>query len=226
MKKMITLGLIIVLIMSLIQWCNFNEKRVYGSETVEVDANDISDKLIRFHVLANSDSESDQKLKLKVRDEVLKYISPKLKDSNSIDESRKILLDNDGKIKQIAEQVIRNNGYKYKVVTMLSRENFPVKNYGNITLPQGNYEAYRILIGDAKGQNWWCVMFPPLCFVDITKGQLAYKETEDEMKKVLSDEQVKGLTQSSKKDEKEKDKTKIIFKFKIKELIDELIKKM
>ncbi len=77
--------------------------------------------------------------------------------------------------------------------TTLTRENFPVKEYGNIVLPQGEYEAYRILIGEGKGQNWWCVMFPPLCFIDVTKGQVAYDETEKKMKDVLSEEEFKSV---------------------------------
>ncbi|WP_123052703.1 stage II sporulation protein R [Clostridium sp. JN-1] len=154
---------------------------------------DISSKIIRFHVIANSDLKSDQQLKLKVRDSVLKYIQPKLKNCKSIDESRKILLANDDKINKIARDVVRENGYNYEVKTMLSNENFPVKTYGNITLPQGNYEAYRIIIGSGKGQNWWCVMFPPLCFVDITKGEASYEQTEKDMKKVLTEEEYKSI---------------------------------
>jgi stage II sporulation protein R len=146
----------------------------------------IEDKLIRFHVIANSDKAEDQALKLKVRDKVLEYIAPKLRDSSNIEESRNILKQNDRSINEIAQEIIKENGFSYNVVTMLTKENFPVKTYGNITLPQGEYEAYRIIIGSGKGQNWWCVMFPPLCFIDITKGEVSYKETEKAMKQVLS----------------------------------------
>jgi stage II sporulation protein R len=149
----------------------------------------ISSKLIRFHILANSDSKADQELKMAVRDQVLDYMTPKLKNSRSIEESRNIIKNNDKAIKEIAERVIRERGYNYQVSTVLSVENFPIKAYGNITLPQGKYEAYRILIGSGKGQNWWCVMFPPLCFVDLTKGNIAEKETEAAMRKVLNDEE-------------------------------------
>lgn len=147
---------------------------------------DIASKIIRFHVIANSDTKEDQALKLKVRDKVLEYIQPKLKYSKSIDESRKIISDNNSEIINIANRVVKENGYNYLVKTTLSHENFPIKTYGNITLPQGKYEAYRIIIGSGKGQNWWCVMFPPLCFVDITKGEVSYKQTEKEMRQVLS----------------------------------------
>jgi stage II sporulation protein R len=159
----------------------------------------IEEKLIRFHVIANSDNIHDQNLKLKVRDKVLEYIAPKLKDSKSIEESRKILNANDEKIISIALKVIKDNGYNYDVKTTLSKEKFPIKTYGNITLPQGEYEAYRIIIGSGRGQNWWCVMFPPLCFVDITKGEVSYKETENSMKKVLSEEEYEAVDNTKEK---------------------------
>lgn len=170
----------------------------------------IEQKLIRFHVIANSDNVNDQNLKLKVRDKVLEYIAPKLKDSKSIEESRKIINANDEKIISIALKVIKDNGYDYDVKTTLSKEKFPIKTYGNITLPQGEYEAYRIIIGSGKGQNWWCVMFPPLCFVDITKGEVSYKETEKSMKQVLSEEEYEAVDNTKDKtisDVNAKDKT-------------------
>ncbi|MBU3157396.1 stage II sporulation protein R [Clostridium estertheticum] len=176
---------------------------------------DVASKLIRFHVIANSDDKIDQNLKLKVRDSVLKYISPKIVDCKNIKESRKIINNENKNIKKIAERVIKENGFKYSVATSLSEEYFPVKTYGNITLPQGKYEAYRIIIGTGKGQNWWCVMFPPLCFVDITKGNVSYEKTEKEMKTVLSDDEYKMVdnTVSSKK---------IIVKFKLGEIFTKL----
>ncbi|MDK0625311.1 stage II sporulation protein R [Clostridium perfringens] len=170
----------------------FNTRQDLGF-TEENIVEDISEKLIRFHVLANSDSDIDQDLKLRVKDEVLKYISPILNESQSLEESREILKREDKNIIKIAEDYIKSQGFDYTVETTLTRENFPVKEYGNIVLPQGEYEAYRILIGEGEGQNWWCVMFPPLCFIDVTKGQVAYDETEKKMKDVLSEEEFKSV---------------------------------
>ncbi|GAA0065249.1 MAG: stage II sporulation protein R [Clostridium perfringens] len=170
----------------------FNTRQALGV-TEENIVEDISEKLIRFHVLANSDSDIDQDLKLRVKDEVLKYISPILNESQSLEESREILKREDKNIIKIAEDYIKSQGFDYTVETTLTRENFPVKEYGNIVLPQGEYEAYRILIGEGEGQNWWCVMFPPLCFIDVTKGQVAYDETEKKMKDVLSEEEFKSV---------------------------------
>jgi stage II sporulation protein R len=169
------------MIIGLIYW-DFNQQSISALES-------ISHKIIRFHVIANSDTTTDQALKLKVRDTVLEFVEPKLRDSKSIEESRRILKENDTEIKSISENIIKENGYNYTVVTELDNENFPVKTYGNITLPEGEYEAYRIIIGSGEGHNWWCVMFPPLCFTDITKGEVAYEETEEEMKEYLTDEE-------------------------------------
>lgn len=213
-----------------------NGKNIYEQVSVE----DISSKLIRFHVIANSDNEKDQNLKLKVRDKVLEYIQPLLKDSKDIEESREILKRENGKILEIAREVIKENGYNYSVESTLSKEYFPVKTYGNITLPQGEYEAYRIMIGTGEGQNWWCVMFPPICFVDITKGEIAYEETEEEMKRVLDDKEFNMVDNTHSKDinakkvEENKDNSgnivdntkdnNIVIKFKIGDIFKKLFK--
>lgn len=182
-----------------------------------VNESEISDKLIRFHVIANSDTVEDQALKLKIRDKVLAYMSPKLSKSSSINESRVIIKNNDNEIKKIAQQVVKSNGYDYSINSSLDRENFPIKTYGNITLPQGNYEAYKIMIGQAKGQNWWCVMFPPLCFVDISKGEVSYKETEREMKSVLTPEEYRAIDNTDKYHN-----NKIQIRFKILDIINSI----
>ncbi|MFL0267173.1 stage II sporulation protein R [Candidatus Clostridium radicumherbarum] len=191
-------------------WSGFSVKGLKANNVNSMSLqNSIENKIIRFHVIANSDKAEDQALKLKVRDKVLEYIAPKLKTSKSIEESRQILMQNDTNIQKIADKVIKDNGYSYKSVTMLSKEDFPVKTYGNITLPQGEYEAYRIIIGNGSGQNWWCVMFPPLCFIDITKGEVSYKETEKAMKEVLSQNEYEEVdnTNSLSKDGKEEKNT-------------------
>lgn len=227
----ISILIIIFMEITLLSTGNLSKTSVYSSDMVDgvsAESDDefvarISTKLIRFHVIANSDSKDDQNLKLKVRDKILQYISPKLKNSSSIEESRNILKDNDEEVKKIALQCIKDNGYNYSVKTTLGRENFPVKTYGNITLPQGNYEAYRIIIGSGSGKNWWCVMFPPLCFVDITKGQIAYDKNEKEMKRVLNDDDYKRIDNEDKSSDKD---DKIVYTFKIKEVIDEIVNKL
>jgi stage II sporulation protein R len=204
MKKFVLTSVAIIIIISIA----LNTNNISG----KASQSDVAGKLIRFHVIANSDDKVDQELKLKVRDAVLEYVSPKLINSKSIEESRVIINSEDKNIKKVAQMVINKNGFKYSADTTLSEEYFPVKTYGNITLPQGEYEAYRILIGSGRGQNWWCVMFPPLCFVDITKGEVAFEETESDMKSVLSDEEYELIDNT-------KDNKEIIVKFKIMEIL-------
>ena len=220
MKKIIC-GFICLSVVSILLT---NSYLIKGKDTSIQDS--LSNKLIRFHVIANSDNAEDQALKLKVRDKVLEYISPKLKDSRSIEESREIIKANDEAIKKIAQEVVTKNGYNYAVAAELSKQKFPVKTYGNITLPQGEYEAYRILIGSGSGQNWWCVMFPPLCFIDITKGEVSYKETEKSMKKVLSEKEYSTVDNTETKEKSvDKGESKIIVKFKLIELFDKIFRK-
>jgi stage II sporulation protein R len=142
--------------------------------------------IIRFHVRANSDTKEDQELKLKVRDELLEVMTDKFKDSSSIDESREIIKENMDEIKSISQRVIRENKKEYDVDVFLGIDYFPVRKYGNMVFPQGEYETLLVTIGEGKGQNWWCVMFPPICFVDITHSYAL--ETEGELDKYIIDE--------------------------------------
>ena len=123
----------------------------------------IYESVVRLHVLANSDSEQDQPLKLKVRDAILAYTSPKVIDSASREEAIEILQNELDEIEKIAEQVVKEQGYDYEVEVTLTLEDYPTRNYESMSFPSGQYVSLRVLIGEAKGQNWWCVLFPPLC---------------------------------------------------------------
>lgn len=126
--------------------------------------------LIRLHVLANSDSAADQALKLKVRDAIITYLAPYLEHTTQKIDAEKIVFEHKDQLTQVAEEIIAMNGANYPVDLQLGMFDFPIKSYGNLVLPAGKYEAVRILIGKAEGKNWWCVLFPPLCFVDITNA--------------------------------------------------------
>lgn len=177
----------------------------------------LNKKVIRFHVLANSDSNLDQTVKLKVKDNVINYIHPLLEKSSSLDESRKILNENKEEIISIANKTLKENGQDYVATAELAKQQFPVKSYGNIVFPSGEYEAFRILLGKAEGKNWWCVMFPPLCFVDV-KNAVADETMEKELKKTLSNSEIESISQNNKEE-----KTK--FKFKSVEVIKDFMKK-
>lgn len=135
--------------------------------TVKNTENALQNGVIRLHVRANSDSPDDQNLKLKVRDRIIKECSGFLKNKN-IEDARKEIIENSDKIASVAMSEIKKNGYDYPVQINFGKSDFPTKVYNDITLPAGTYEALTVEIGNAKGQNWWCVLFPPLCFVDET----------------------------------------------------------
>ncbi|MDQ0148836.1 stage II sporulation protein R [Eubacterium multiforme] len=215
-------GIVILFIGSLffVGCTSLSDEKINKDNEVQYNYESIKDEIIRFHVIANSDNKKDQDLKLKVRNEVIKFIEPLLNKSKSIEESRKIIKSNNEKIIKIAKKVVKENGYNYEVKGNLSKENFPEKEYGNIVFPQGEYEAYRILIGKASGQNWWCVMFPPLCFVDVTKGEVAYNETEKRMNEVLDNEEL-DKNKEKKKVSNKNDKEDYNIKFKFLEVLKE-----
>ena len=164
---------------------------------------DLSGSIIRFHVVANSDSKEDQALKLKVRDAVLCEVEKLSVGSLSKAESEKILTENRDRIKNTADRVIKNSGYDYKTEVEYGKFSFPEKSYGNIRLPSGRYDAYRIKIGKAEGENWWCVMFPPLC---LSKGGSLDEASLEYLKENLSESDFKLITD---------DNLPVIIRFKI-----------
>ena len=163
---------------------------VFASALSYVNAvsEDISESVFRLHVIANSDSQEDQNLKYKVRDKILEYMNEISIDCSSKEEVIALAKENQEKFQDIAKKVIKENGYDYDVNVSIGNYEFPTKNYSDISLPSGNYDALRIEIGDAVGQNWWCVMFPPLCFVDVTSGVVP-DESKETIKENLNDEE-------------------------------------
>lgn len=146
-------------------------KPASAGEAVSIEAEESlavqPEDLIRFHVIANSESEEDQALKRAVRDAILEEVSPRLAKSQSLEESRQILTGMRPELERIGQEVVQSWGKTYEVKTDYGYFTFPTKSYGSLVLPAGEYEAVRVLIGKAEGSNWWCVLFPPLCFVDI-----------------------------------------------------------
>ena len=134
----------------------------------------IAEKIIRFHVIANSDTKADQNLKLAVRDAVRKIIEDMM---------------------QTAEKVIAERGYDYDVDICLTDTDFPVKTYGAYTFPAGNYEALEIVIGAGKGHNWWCVMYPNMCFSD-TMYEVIDEDARSSLKRVLSEDEYQQVLAS------------------------------
>ncbi len=155
---------------------------------VSAVSTDISDSVFRLHVIANSNSDEDQALKYKVRDNLLNYMNNICKDCSSKEESINIVSSHQKEFKQVALETIKNEGYSYDVKIEIGNFEFPTKQYGDISLPAGFYDALKVEIGKAEGRNWWCVMFPSLCFVDISSG-IVPEESKEELQNVLSDEE-------------------------------------
>lgn len=150
----------------------------------------IANEVIRFHVLANSNSNFDQILKLKVRDEILYALHDKLSNAKNKSQTKFILQKNLPLIKKVARQTIIKNGYNYDVKVLLTNDAFPTKSYADLKLPPGIYETLQIIIGNGRGENWWCVMFPPLCFVDAAKKSVP-DNLKNDFKNILTDDEFK-----------------------------------
>ena len=153
----------------------------------------IAEKILRFHVLANSDAKDDQNVKLKVRDAVGHMLGQKLKKVTDRAQTEKIVQDHMDEIIETAEKTLHKNGYTYGVRARLANVDFPVKTYGDYTFPAGKYRALQITLGKGEGHNWWCVLYPNLCFLDKTCAVVSDEGKED-LKEVLTDEEYQLLT--------------------------------
>jgi len=196
-----------VLIVTMVVLLAFGIHFIFYSEHV---AESLEQNLIRLHVVANSNSEEDQALKIDIKDTIVKYMGDKLKSSKNISESKQIINLNMDNIREIIDKEIKSCGKNYPVKINLGRYPFPTKSYGDITLPAGNYQALKVSIGKGEGSNWWCVLFPPLCFVDVTHGTVP-ESVKEELRNVLTNEEYKIVaTTESDKDIPVKIKFKIV----------------
>ena len=177
---------------------------------VNAVSSDIEDSVFRLHVIANSDSKEDQSLKYIVRDKLLNYMNTISKEASTKQKAIEIAKEHIADFSHIAEETIKQEGYTYNVTVEIGNYNFPTKQYGDISLPAGEYDALRVKIGKAQGQNWWCVMFPPLCFVDVSSG-IVPTESKELMKNELNDEEYSLISKE--------DSPQVEFKFKLIELL-------
>lgn len=175
----------------------------------------LADNLIRLHVIANSDSPEDQALKRDVRDAVLHYVQHEFDSSKDIEQTRSIINSKLDGITAVAKETISSHGGNYDVKTTLGNYPFPTKAYGDITLPAGDYQALRVVIGRGEGANWWCVLFPPLCFVDVTHGTVP-DSVKYNLKEALTEEEYRIITSAD-----EESDIPIKIKFKIVELFQD-----
>ncbi len=143
------------------------------------DCDDIRDKVLRLHVIAASNSESDQNLKYRVRDAVLSAGSEIFDGSVNIENAVEKITPRLSYLEKVAEKTVKENGFDYDVTVTLSNEYFPTRTYEKTTLPAGKYLALRVVIDSGEGQNWWCVMFPSLC-LPAAKAQTDIDDVLDE----------------------------------------------
>ncbi len=159
MRKMIKrVGL--CLSIAVLIWCG----------SVIADRKTLNEELIRLHVVANSDSEEDQAIKLRVRDAVVESLQSAMAGVGDIEEAKAYIADNLPKIQEIANQVLTKAGVDADAVVTLGKECFDTRYYDTFTLPAGVYESLRITIGEGEGHNWWCVVFPSLCLPATSEG--------------------------------------------------------
>lgn len=158
-------------------------------------AEELSQKVLRFHVTANSNSEKDQELKLKVRDAVGGYMQSKLVEAESLEQSKTIVLENMAGIIQVAEDTIYQQGSSYHVEAALTWVDFPKKVYGEYHFPAGNYQALRLVIGQGEGKNWWCVMYPNMCFANSVYEEVD-ENAEEALREVLTAAEYEAIMES------------------------------
>lgn len=174
---------------------------------------EIYDTVVRLHVIANSDSEEDQTLKLKVRDRIIEVVDPAVRNCRSQSEAIAAIGGIMGDIQAAAEDVIEAEGFDYSVSVVITEEQYPTKNYESCAFPEGEYVSLQVKIGESEGENWWCCLFPPLCLSAATDE----KSNEDAFISVgLTDEQYKIITETN--------SPKYRVRFKILEVVKKIFK--
>lgn len=203
-QRILTGGIVLLFLLGL-----FSILPIHGEQ-------EIYESVVRLHVLANSDTEEDQALKLRVRDEVLRVTEPLLAGCESREQAEQILERNADKIAAAAQAVVTEQGYDYPVSVLLGKEEYPTRNYENCCFPSGTYVSLRVCIGEAEGQNWWCVLFPPLC-LSAASADGGQSNEEAFISVGLTGEQYKIITET--------DNVKYRIRFKLLETVQDLIGK-
>ena len=175
---------------------------------------DLSDGIMRLHIISDSNSEFDTMVKLEVRDAIIKEAGDIFKEVKNKKQCRSLFEENKGDIKKIAERVLKENGLEYGASVIIGKMYVPRKIYDGIILPEGSYEGVTVRLGEAKGQNWWCVVYPPLCFTESTSGELS-EEAKEYLKSTLPPESYSLISEEG---------INIEYKFKIVELIQKIKK--
>lgn len=143
---------------------------IFSFVNFSAECDKTSRKILRLHVIANSDSEEDQNLKLRIRDKIINYFGNK--NLKSLNETKKFAINNLDEIELLCQNEVNDRGYNYKVKMEICKSNFNTRTYENLSLPAGQYESLRVTIGNGEGRNWWCVIFPPMCIPAAEESSL------------------------------------------------------
>lgn len=168
MKKMLAVFVCLVMV-------------IVGGVAIKRTQNEVNQDCLRIHIRANSNTEQDQNIKIKVRDCVVNSLIPLIENAKDKKEVLQIIKNNSLKIKDVADYVLRENGFKYSSEIKIVKEEFPTRNYGGIIFESGEYDSVIINLGSGSGDNWWCVAYPPLCFVPNESNQVQYSSKIMEM---------------------------------------------
>ena len=193
-KRIISLG-IAMAVSAILTW------GLYRGEAVNVKMQETQEELaenvFRFHVRANSDTKLDQELKLEVRDGILSYMKEHMVDSAEAEETKVWAREHLSELEAEAEAIMRRNGYSYEARANVGIEAFPEKKYGDLTFPEGAYESLSIELGTGEGQNWWCVLYPNLCFLDSVNAVVP-EEGKEMLEEELSEDAYEMVSTTSK----------------------------
>lgn len=212
-KKILELSMVVLIIFILMVFVS----SIYAY----TNSKGIEDNLLRLHVIANSDSSEDQKLKLEVRDRVIEYFGKNFADCKSKEDMQVLAAKDIDNIKKFVEEYLIKEGKTCDVKVELGKSIFPTKDYGLFTVPTGEYDALRIILGNGSGKNWWCVLFPPLCMADASvikdkkKNDPPNNEAYNLLKQKLTAEEYELITSSN------NENLPVKFKFKIVEIFQE-----
>lgn len=157
---------------------------------------DLSKSVFRLHVIANSDSAEDQNLKYIVRDNIINYMKTLTENAKSKEETINLVSCHLSDFEDIANKTIKDNGFDYKAKVSIGNFNFPTKKYGDISFPAGYYDALKIQLGNSNGQNWWCVLYPSLCFIDVSSGFVP-EDSKETLESTLNEEEYKLISDTN-----------------------------
>ncbi len=182
-----------VLTASLVTVIGFRQVEAAGRQELQEH---LAGQVLRFHVIANSDSDEDQELKLQVRDAVLDYFADEMPESGDASQAAAWARQHTDEIEEVGRRALAEAGSDETVNAAVITCFFPDRTYGDMTFPAGNYEALRVEIGAAEGHNWWCVLYPNLCFLDSTNAVMP-DEGKQKLKNVLTEEEYSSITATS-----------------------------